>query len=346
MTISRRSGFLAALGTLGAALAGCTTAGTTPIAAPSTGASPAPSDAVGGGPSLGPSPADPTTASPTPTPTPTPTAPALPWAGVADPLPSGPVNVLIVGTDNNTDVGNTDVLVVAQLSADRSRVTLVGIPRDSYVSIASGGRDKINSALYRGGISNTKATVQNLFGGLKIHYVAQTNFRDFIRLCVLFNGFAVVNRVASSVTSSVTGRVSRFPRGKLQLWGADWLIYARQRKGLPNGEFDRGERHRAIITGMTHAAKWLYTRDPDRLVRIARGVFDHVNIYGGLNRDNILGLLPHLETIYYANFTSVKVPHAAVGDSVTLAYGALGDLARGLRNGDITPYLRAYGLTG
>ena len=97
---------------------------------------------------------------------------------------------------------------------------------------------------------------------------------------------------------------------------------------------------------MTHAAKWLYTRDPDRLVRIARGVFDHVNIYGGLNRDNILGLLPHLETIYYANFTSVKVPHAAVGDSVTLAYGALGDLARGLRNGDITPYLRAYGLTG
>lgn len=285
-----------------------------------------------GEPSPGPSTASPVTPS-------TPSAPPLPWAGVADPLPSGAVNVLIVGTDNNTDVGNTDVLVVAQLSADRTRVTLVGIPRDSYVALASGGRDKINAALFRGGITNTKETVENLFGGLTIHYVAQTNFRDFIRLCVLFNGFAVVNKVSSSVTSSVTGRVSRFPRGKLQLWGADWLIYARQRKGLPQGEFDRGERHRAIITGMTHAAKWLYTRHPERLASIARGVFDHANVYGGLNRDNVLGLLPHLQTIGYANFVSLKVPHAAVGDSVTLAYGQLAELARALRNGDISSYL-------
>lgn len=334
MTLSRRTGILAALGTLGAALAGCTTVAPAPAASPAPGGVD-PSASPSGAPSPAPSAAATTPATPAP--------PPLPWAGVPDPLPPGAVNVLIVGVDNNTDVGNTDALVLAQLSADRSRVTLVGIPRDSYVPLASGGRDKINAALHRGGISNTKATVSSLFDGLTIHYVAQTNFRDFIRVCVLFNGFAVVNKVASSVTSAVTGRVTRFPRGKLQVWGADWLIYARQRKGLPRGEFDRGERHRAIITGMTHAAKWLYTRDPDRLARIARGVFDHVNVYGGLNRGNVLGLLPHLQTISYANFASLKVPHAAVGDSVTLAYGPLADLSRALRNGDVSGYLREHG---
>lgn len=338
MTVSRRTGLLAAVGSLGAVAAGC--------AAPSAPGPSAPSDASPAAPSpAGASAGAPSTATTAPTASATaqPSTPPAPWAGVADPLPSGPVNVLIVGTDNTTNVGNTDVLVVAQLSADRTRVGLVGIPRDSWVSIASGGKDKINSALYRGGISNTKRTVSNLLDGLEIHYVAQANFATFIKLCVLFNGFGVTNKISSSVTSKVTGKVTRFPAGKMVKYGADWLIYARQRHGLPRGEFDRGERHRAIVTGMTTLLKYLSFHQPQRLASIAPRVFDYVNVYGGLDRDNVLGLIPTLQRISWTGFTSVKLPVAAVNDAVTLDFGRLAELSAALHNGDIAPYVARYG---
>ncbi len=253
------------------------------------------------------------------------------------------MNALILGTDNNTDWGNTDVLIVAQLSADRTRVTLVGIPRDSYVTLSSGRKNKINAALMEGGISETRDTVSALFGGLPIHFMAQTNFTHFIKLATLMSGFGVVNKIASSVTSTITGKVTYFPAGKLVKWGADWLIYARQRHDLPMGEFDRGERHRAIVTGMTKLLQYLSWKEPARLVNIANGTFNYVNYYGGITKANILGLVPALQKIQ--SFTSLRVP-AAFADPVTVDYGQLGDLARALRNGNIQPYLDEYGISG
>lgn len=266
---------------------------------------------------------------------------------MADPLPAGPVNVLIYGTDNNTDSGNSDVLVVAQLSADRTHVTLVGIPRDSYVAISTGGRNKINSALMRGGVEGLRKTVSSLFGGLPLHFVAHTNFADFIKLCKVLEGFWVVNKIASSVTSQITGKVTHFPAGQLTVYGADWLIYARQRHGLPQGEFDRGQRHRAIVTGMTKALQFMATAQPIRLATTAAAVFSCVRFTGGITPANILGLTPALQTI--AGFTTLKVPtagfgsHGAVTDTVELDFGRLAALSAGLRAGSVADYVARYG---
>ena len=220
MSLTRRAGLLSALTALGAGLTGCSAPAvvTTQEGGGPTGAT-ASSDATGN---------------------------AL---TAADPLPTGAVNAIVCGTDSDRDNTNTDVLVLAQLSADRRQVTLVSVPRDCYVPIAGGPPRKVNAALAEQGVAALSRTVSDLFGGLTVHYVAQTNFADFVKLCAAFDGFSVTNRLASSVTSSVTGKVTTFPAGPLQLHGADWLIYARQRHGLPNGDFDRGERHRARARG-------------------------------------------------------------------------------------------------
>lgn len=292
-------------------------------------------------PTLTPTPTRTPTPTPTPKPTPTkPPAPKMPWDGVASPLPKGAVNVLILGTDNKTDVGNTDVIVLAQLSADRQRVTLVGFPRDCEVNYAEGGSGKINAALFRAGIDNTKATISDLLGGLPIHYVAQTNFGTFPRLCQLMSGFGVINKVESSVTSTVTGRTVEFPEGKLVLWGNDWLVYARQRHGLPMSEFDRGERHRAIVTGMTKLLQYLAYKQPARLASIAQGVFQYANIYGGITKANILGTIPSLRQI--KSFTSLRVA-ASFSDTVVIDQDQLGDLAYALKNDKIAAYVKQYG---
>ncbi len=333
MTLSRRSGLLAALGALGAAVTGCTTPATTPVpasgSAPTGAPSSGPSDAAGAAPSS----SDP--------------ASRPPWAGVADPLPSGIVTALILGTDSNRDDTNTDVMVVAQLSADRRSVTLCSIPRDCYVAIAGGRRSKANSALASAGISGVKRTVSDLFGGLRIDYVAQTNFAGFVDLCVLLDGFSVRNRIASAFPH-LDGSKTQFPAGTLTQHADGWLFFVRQRKELPKGDFDRGERHRAVITGMIRHLQGLLST-PTTFAAVATKVFGSVRVYGGVNAATVMGLVPALRAIDAGAITSLRVPTSGSGtaggltDVVFVDAERLALLAAGLRAGDVSAYARDHG---
>nr|NLI50388.1 LCP family protein [Propionibacterium sp.] len=328
MILSRRSGLLAALTALGGALAGCSTS-TTPAGQPArTPTEGRPSGDAGTPPVSGS--------------TPTATVP-----GVPDPLPAGVVTALILGTDSNRDNTNSDVMVVAQLSADRRQVTLCSIPRDCYVPIAGGGKSKINSALATSGISGVKRTVSDLFGGLTLNYVAQTNFTDFVDLCVLLDGFSVQNKIAASFPHE-DGTKTYFPAGTLTQHADGWLFYVRQRKQLPRGDFDRGERHRAVITGMIRHLKGLLAR-PAAYADVAARVFDSVRVYGGIDATNVLGLTSALQAIDAGRITSLRVPTAGSGsaggltDVVFVDADRLRELAAGLRAGDVSAYVRQYG---
>lgn len=344
MNISRRSGLLAAIGALLGAAAGCAAR----PAAPSGGAGSGPGGS--GSPGTGPPNTGPASTGEPATP-PATAAGREVTAAVPDPLPAGAVNALVFGTDSRTpgaDTGNADALVLAQLSPDRARVTLVSITRDSYVPIAGGGRGKINSAYARGGSETLAKTVSALFGGLPIHVTAQTDFTDFIRLTRLLDGFGVDNLVPSTVTSSVTGKVSRFPRGRLVLHGADWLIYARQRKGLPRGDLDRAERHRAVLTGMLDRLRRFAAAGPARFGQLAAAVGPRVRLTGTVRASELAGLLPVVRNLGAGDVTSLMVPvarYASIGgasvnvldDTRTAALGAA------LRAGDVRPYVRKYG---
>lgn len=325
MILSRRAGLLGLLGLLGASASGCA-AGAQATTAP------APAAAGSAAASLSPEPG---------------ASASEPDAVAADPLPAGVVNALVVGTDSARDDTNTDVLVLAQLSADRRRLTLVSVPRDCYVPLAGGAHGKVNAALSEHGTEGLVRTVSDLFGGLPIAYAAQTNFTDFVTLCRRFDGFRVRNRVASQVTSDVTHEVTRFPAGELQLHGADWLIYARQRHGLPHGDFDRGERHRAILTGLLQQAKGASASGPAAIAALIRDAAACVRLRG-LTPRAAVGLASALGKLDAGAITSLRVPTAnsgTVGDVVDAVFvdeRALAELAAGLRAGDVTAYLRAH----
>ncbi|WP_052462690.1 LCP family protein [Nigerium massiliense] len=258
---------------------------------------------------------------------------------------------MIFGTDSRTPgafTGNADALVLAQLSADRTRVTLVSITRDSYVPIAGGGRGKINSAFARGGVDGLRATVSNLFGGLPIQITAQTDFTDFVLITRLLDGFAVANKVTSSVRSSVTGAVTRFPAGRLVLHGADWLIYARQRKGLPRGDLDRSERHRAVLTGMLDQLHAIAAQGPARFTQLATSLGPKVRLTGPVQPAELPRLAGLLRNLDAGAVTSLMVPVARYATVKGASVNILDDartaaLAAGLRAGDVSGYLSRYG---
>lgn len=338
MTLSRRAGLAAALGALGSALAGCSSA--TPAPAPVPSEPPAPAQPAT--PTL---PDAPTSAPPATSATPTSAIPGIP--DTPDPLPAGrTVTALILGTDSDADDTNTDVIVIAQLSADRRQVNLCSVPRDCYVPINGGAKGKVNSALKNHGLAGAKKTVSDLFGGLQFDYVLQTNFADFVKLVTLFDGFSVQNRIAASFPHQ-DGSKTHFPAGTLTQHGDGWLFYVRQRKQLPEGDLDRTERHRAVITGMIRWAQQLLA-SPAQFITVAKGSLKCVRVSGNLTADTVLGLAPALKAIQAGNIASVRVPISGYGSA-----GGWGDvdyvdtakqaqLVAALKAGDVSGYVRAY----
>lgn len=278
-------------------------------------------------------------ASPSPSPTPT----------VVDPLPEGVVNALVFGTDareKESLQGNADAILIAQISADRKKLTLVSIARDSYVAIG-GGRDKVNAAFPMGGTERLVETVSNLFGGLPIHLTAQANFNGFINITRWLGGIRVFNKHASTTTVISTGRLVEFPGGEIVLENTDGLIYARQRKELPLGDLDRAERHRALIAGMLKGLQAMLG-DSEQFGDIATKIFDNTKVTGPLASDQVPALAAPLKQIDTDAITSLMVPISRFdtinGASVNIVNDAkMQELAAAMRDGTVDDYVAKYG---
>lgn len=284
-------------------------------------------------------PTPPSSPSPTPslTPTPWPTAPNL---------PEGLVNVLIAGSDSRTDDLNrdarADVICVAQLNADRTRVNLVSIARDTVATMPSGRSSKINEAYAIGGIRTLAEVVSARLDGLPIHFTLETGFTWFSQLSTMLGGFTVDNRISSSQLGPV------FPAGWLTLQGDDALAYVRERYGLPNGDLDRTERHRAALTGIVDRLGELARQDDHGLAELAVKLWSKVRP-GGLAVQDALSLIPRVRQMTRDSVASAMLPVARFatvsGQSVDIIdIDRAAELLGQLNDGDISPYQAKYGL--
>lgn len=282
------------------------------------------------------------TPSPTPSPSPSPTGPA-------DPLPEGIVNALIYGTDSRDDAdygGNTDAIVFAQISADRERVTFVSIARDTLLPVGNSST-KINSAYPIGGRDLLVSSVSNAFGGIPIDVTLHTNFAGFIAITRFLEGIRVLNKHASSVTVTSTGRYLDFPEGELLLENSDALIYARQRYGLPQGDLDRAERHRALLTGIIKGMQFVQDKTPRLMNKLVKNLAGRCRV-NGIDSDAVTDLVTPLMKVDPEKVTSLMLPLAGFGShggqSVNLPNESrLRELGEALAAGDVSSYVDSYG---
>ena len=155
------------------------------------------------------------------------------------------VNILVLGTDSRTSASDpsqwqegaqrTDAIMIVQVSGDRKTVSVMSIPRDSWVEIPGHGQGKINAAYSYGGPSLTIHTVENLTG-IHIDHFAVANFESFVALTDDIGGV----RVNLKTPQRLAGK--EFGTGAQVLNGQQALAYTRERSSLPNGDFDRVKR--------------------------------------------------------------------------------------------------------
>jgi len=171
------------------------------------------------------------------------------------------VNIAILGVDEaENDVGRSDALMIATFDPVHKKLKITSIMRDTYVDIPENGKDKINHAFAYGGHQLSIKTLNQNFG-LNIKDYVKINFKELEGLVDAIGGIDMelsdkeiieVNDYIVRVSKALnlpTNRLVKSESGKVHLDGFQTLGYCRIRS-TDNGDFDRTERHRKIMTEM------------------------------------------------------------------------------------------------
>lgn len=190
------------------------------------------------------------------------------WPSLGVDMPAlgeGARHMLFVGADAREKEGQ----LVTSTRADALQVVgvdgmggggIVGIPRDLWVPLAGGGEAKINAALVFGGPDGQQQAVTNATG-IELDGYVLTGFL----------GFQGIVEDSGGLSLDAPVPVKDVPAGEVLLNPVDALMYVRERKTLPGGDFDRsfhqgvalmGFGARALLDGPGALATSLSVVDP------------------------------------------------------------------------------------
>ena len=163
--------------------------------------------------------------------------------------------ILAVGSDARPgeDMSRVrgDALQLVGINTESGAATSIGIPRDSYVPIPGRGSDRVNAALYYGGPQLLGQTVGNMIG-IRPDYVFITRFPFFEDMVDDIGGITVRNpRPFSDSNLKPAG----FKSGRIKLDGYGAMAFARIRKTLPGGDFDRSANQQRVLRGIQGAIR-------------------------------------------------------------------------------------------
>ncbi|MGW0813479.1 LCP family protein [Streptomyces viridiviolaceus] len=221
----------------------------------------------------------------------------------ADPLPTGALNILVLGSDSrsgeeNRELGGgdsegarSDTAMVVHVDPGRAGATVVSIPRDTLVTrpscpLPSGGRTReasgamFNTAYALGGPVCAVKTAESVTGVRMDHYI-EIDFSGFAKLVDALGGVTVTTDVDIDDDKSHL----RLPAGTHHLDGAQALGLARTRYGLAGGsDLARIELQQKLVKALLEqiSATDLLT-DPAKLYRVADAVTGSLTTDTGLD---------------------------------------------------------------
>lgn len=252
---------------------------------------------------------------------------ADPFAGIATRAPHQRVegdqqpatNILVLGSDSRISAGDpsqweagaqrTDALMIMQISGDRKDVSVVSIPRDTWVDIPGHGQAKINAAYAYGGTSLTIQTVEALTG-IRIHHVAIADFESFTTLTDEIGGVTIDLKEPQTLAGT------DFQAGPQQLNGAQALAYARERDSLPGGDFDRVKRQQAWMRAIV---KQIFSNgtlsSPTRLYSFLRTATQTVAVDESFTLDEMQSLAWQMRDLRSGDIHFMTAPVAGTSTS-------------------------------
>ena len=254
------------------------------------------------------------------------------------------VNILVVGTDSRNGASGelgagdaddvpglrNDSTMVIHVSADRSRVQIVSIPRDTLVDIPAckhrdgttsepTSDDMFNNAMVYGsnggddpediapGIACVKSTVEKL-SGMSIDAFMVVDFAGFISMIDALGG------VWFNIPEHIEDESAQLyiDAGCWKLSGTHALAYMRSRKGQGDGsDISRIGRQQQLISAMLRGLQEKnYVTDPGALINFLQAAISAVNVSDNLgNASSDASLLINvLQKVDRTNIQFVTMP--------------------------------------
>ncbi|MFF2654738.1 LCP family protein [Streptomyces sp. NPDC058045] len=221
-------------------------------------------------------------------------------------------NVLLVGTDGRDKISAadkkkyrlggapchcTDTIMMVHLSADRSRASVVSLPRDTYTRMPA-RRDqatgrlhpahavKLNAAYAEGGPGTTVRTVERLTR-VKIDHYLEVDFTSFMKTVDVLGGVRICT--SRPLKDSYSGL--DLTAGTHTLGGGEALQYVRSRHldaAADLGRMQRQQRFMAALIAKATSSGVLL--NPVKFRRVAQSVLDSVRADKGFGSGAMLDL--------------------------------------------------------
>ncbi|MEU0070963.1 LCP family protein [Streptomyces sp. NPDC006332] len=232
-----------------------------------------------------------------------PRAVTAPPGATASPLPTGSLNILVLGSDSrsgkenqalgggNSEGARSDTAMVVHLDAGRTKATVVSIPRDTLVTrpscpLPSGGSTAVaynamfNSAYSVGGPACAVKTVESLTDVRMDHYI-EIDFSGFTKLVNALGGVTVTtDEDIADDDSHLTLKA-----GTHHLDGKQALALARTRHGIGDGsDLGRiGLQQKLVKSLLEQIAATDLLTDPTELYQVADSVTASLTTDTGLD---------------------------------------------------------------
>src|SRR5215213_1803308 len=203
-----------------------------------------------------------------------------------DEITDGPLNVLVLGVDTRPDdeeMGSrTDTIMLVQVVPKRGDVKLISVPRDLYVEVEPGDKDRINAAYNYGGIHETIDALQN-YSGVPVDHYATIDFEGFQKIIDAMGGVRV------DVGEGQFPEKWRMGEGIQRLNGHKALIFARYR-GTPGADLDRMQRQRELVGALrSEALRWHTVKTlPEIMVVMNQNVQTDLDLDGAITLGQVL----------------------------------------------------------
>ncbi|WP_436990775.1 LCP family protein [Streptomyces sp. enrichment culture] len=244
-------------------------------------------------------------------------------------------NILVVGTDGRDKVtpadkaryrlggapcNCTDTIMLAHISEDRKRASLVSLPRDSYAELpehtdaTTGERHdghpvKLNAAYAEGGANLTVRTVERMTG-VKIDHYLEIDFTSFMRTVDAVGGVRICT--ARPMKDPYTGL--DLPAGTHTLDGGKALQYVRSRHVDGASDLGRMERQQRFVAALIdRVAAGGALLNPVRFRQVLDAMAGSVRADRGFGTEQMLELAKAMRGLTAASSEFTSVPLAATG---------------------------------
>lgn len=263
--------------------------------------------------------------------------PPEPTPDPTDPNAGTPVNILVLGSDtregneryttDDVDGERADTTIVLHISADRSRVEMVSIPRDSLVDIpeclrADGSSSRpqydamFNSAYSTGGESGAagdaaacaQKTLESITG-VFIHHFVVVDMAGFVNMVDAIGG------VPMCIPEDIRSQKAHLDltAGQQVLDGVTALAFARTRTGdgLDGSDLSRIGRQQELLaaTARTVLGMNILTNVPE-LIRFLSATTSSLTVSSGLGSiPDMTGLALSLRSVGPSDITFLTIPN-------------------------------------